>query len=221
MKKMKFTLTVVCMMLMLAGVHFEGQAQRDKGEIVAPQKGKVAKEEADLLAKDGWKTDKYTIEEQLASTWMLMCTSNPGTGESRYLWVEKEATGENLKDIMVKNYISGITNLTYQLELPFISQCKIVMLQKKASLDQMERMEKIVRQVSPMVVQNMNKKSMEIYRQKDKTYTIRSVYMIDKSKAYDILCEACIKDASANKENATLVEIFKEALNRMAKQSIR
>ena len=221
MKKMRLTLTVVCMMLLLAGVHFEGQAQRDKSEIMTPQKGKVAKEEADLLTKDGWKTDKYTIEEQLASTWQLMCTSRPETGDSRYLWVEKETTGDNLKDLVVKNYINGVTNLTYQIELPFISQCKMVMLQKRATLDQLESMEKIVRQMSPMVVQNMCRKSMEIYREKDNVITIRSVYMIDRTKAYDYLCEACVKDASGNKENATLVEVFKEAVKRMAKQSVR
>jgi hypothetical protein len=82
-------------------------------------------------------------------------------------------------------------------------------------------MEKIVRQMSPMVVQNMCRKSMEFYREKDNVITIRSVYMIDKTKAYDYLCEACVKDASGNKDNAILVDVFKEAVKRMAKQSVR
>ncbi len=209
------------MTLLLAGVHYEGQAQRDKSEIMAPQKGKVAKDEAGQLVKEGWKTDKYTIEEQLVSTWSMMCASRPGTGDSQYMWVERESSGKDLKDVIQKNYINGVTSLTYQLELPYLSQCKLVMLQKKGTLEQAELIEKIVRQMSPVVVQNMTRKSMEIYREQDQTITVRTVYMIDKTKFYDILCEACIKDASANKENAILVDVFKEALNRMAKQSIR
>lgn len=221
MKNLKLTLSVVCAVLLLTGGQLFGQNKKGRGDVMTPVKADNFKEMAAKLSNDGWKTDSYTIEEQLASTAKFKCEINPKIGDALYLWSQVEASGSNLKDVREKNYITGMTNLTYQVELPFVSQCKMIMIQKRASSEQISAIEKIVHQISPMVIQNMSKKTMEIYLEKDKTFTIRSVYMIDKSKVYEILVESCVRDAAGYKENAILIDVFKEALNRMNKQSLR
>lgn len=221
MKNLKLTLSVVCVVLLLTGGQLFGQNKKGRGDVMTPVKADNFKEMAAKLSNDGWKTDSYTIEEQLASTAKFKCEINPKIGDALYLWSQVETSGSNLKDVREKNYITGMTNLTYQVELPFVSQCKMIMMQKRASSEQISAIEKIVHQISPMVIQNMSKKTMEIYLEKDKTFTIRSVYMIDKSKVYEILVESCVRDAAGYKENAILIDVFKEALNRMNKQSLR
>ena len=221
MKNLKLTLSLVCAVLLLTGGQLFGQNKKGRGDVMTPVKADNFKDMAAQLTKDGWKTDVYTIEEQLASTAKLKCEINPKLSDALYLWSQVETTGSNLKDTREKNFITGMTNMTYQVELPFISQCKMILMQKRASADQISAMEKIVHQISPMVIQNLSKKTMEIYTEKDKTYTVRAVYMIDKSKVYDILVESCIRDAAGYKENAILIDVFKEALNRMAQQSLR
>lgn len=221
MKNLKLTLSVVCVVLLLTGGQLFGQNKKGRGDVMTPVKADNFKEMAAKLSNDGWKTDSYTIEEQLASTAKFKCEINPKIGDALYLWSQVETSGSNLKDVREKIYITGMTNLTYQVELPFVSQCKMIMMQKRASSEQISAIEKIVHQISPMVIQNMSKKTMEIYLEKDKTFTIRSVYMIDKSKVYEILVESCIRDAAGYKENAILIDVFKEALNRMNKQSLR
>ncbi len=221
MKNLKLTLSVVCAVLLLTGGQLFGQNKKGRGDVMTPVKADNFKEMAAKLSNDGWKTDSYTIEEQLSSTAKLKCELNPKLGDALYLWSQVETSGSNLKDTREKNFITGMTNMTYQVELPFISQCKMILMQKRASADQISAMEKIVHQISPMVIQNLSKKTMEIYTEKDKTYTVRAVYMIDKSKVYDILVESCIRDAAGYKENAILIDVFKEALNRMAQQSLR
>ena len=221
MKNLKLTLSVVCAVLLLTGGQLFGQNKKGRGDVMTPVKADNFKEMAAKLSNDGWKTDSYTIEEQLSSTAKLKCELNPKLGDALYLWSQVETSGSNLKDTREKNFITGMTNMTYQVELPFISQCKMILMQKRASADQISAMEKIVHQISPMVIHNLSKKTMEIYTEKDKTYTVRAVYMIDKSKVYDILVESCIRDAAGYKENAILIDVFKEALNRMAQQSLR
>lgn len=221
MKNLKLTLSVVCVVLLLAGGQLFGQNKKGRGDVMPPVKADNFKEMAAKLSSDGWKTDSYTIEEQLSSTAKLKCELNPKLGDALYLWSQVETSGSNLKDAKEKNYITGMTNLTYQVELPFVSQCKMIMMQKRASSEQISAIDKIVHQISPMVIQNMSKKTMEIYLEKDKTYTIRSVYMIDKSKVYEMMVESCVRDAAGYKENAILIEVFKEALSRMNKQSLR
>ena len=221
MKKLTLTLSLVCFALLLTGGQLFGQSKKNKGDIYPPEKPDNFKEMSVQLLKDGWKTDNYTIEEQLTSTAKLKCEVNPTSGDALYLWSQVETKGSNLKDIREKNYITGMTNMTYQVELPFVSQCKMILMQKRASSDQIAVIEKIIHQVSPVVVQNLSKKTMDIYVEKDKAFTVRSVYMIDKSKVYEILVESCVRDAAGYKENAILIEVFKEARNRMAKQSLR
>lgn len=221
MKNLKLTLSVICAVLLLMGSQVYGQNKKVRDDIMLPVKADNFKEISAQLTKEGWKTDSYTIEEQLASTAKLKCEVDPKMGDALYLWAQVETKGSNLKDTKEKNYIAGLTNMTYQVELPFVSQCKMILMQKRVAGEQISAMEKIVHQISPMVIQNLSKKTMEIYLEKDNTYTVRSVYMIDKSKVYDILVESCVRDAAGYKENAILIDVFKEALNRMAKQSLR
>jgi hypothetical protein len=221
MKNLKLTFSLVCVALLLTGGQLFGQSKKGKDGIVTPLKGDNYKEIAAQMSRDGWKTDSYTIEEQLISTAQFKGQVNPKSNDALYLWVQQESSGSNLRDVKEKNYISGVTSLTYHVEVPYLSQCKLILMQKRGSAEQMSALERIILQITPMVVQNLSSKTMEIYQEKDKTYTVRSVYMIDKSKVYDILTESCIRDASGYKDNAILIEVFKEALNRMAKQSLR
>ena len=221
MKIVKLWFSVICAFLLLVAGQVFGQGRIDKGAVMLPAKGDDFKSIAAGLVKEGWKTDNYTIEEQLVSTAKLKGELNSSSHDALYLWVQEESTGSNLQDVKQKNYITGVTHLTYYVELPFISQCRLILMQKKGTAEQIAAMEKIIVHVSPMVVQNLSRKSMEIYRERDGQFTVRTVYLLDKSKVYEILSGECIRNAEVNKENAILLENFKEAVNRMAKQSLR
>ena len=119
MKNLKLTLSVVCAVLLLTGGQLFGQNKKGRGDVMTPVKADNFKEMAAKLSNDGWKTDSYTIEEQLASTAKFKCEINPKIGDALYLWSQVETSGSNLKDVREKNYITGMTNLTYQVELPF------------------------------------------------------------------------------------------------------
>ena len=220
MKTLRLTLSIVCASLLLISGQVFGQSKTDKSNIMPPVKADNFKEIASQLSKDGWKTASYTIEEQLVSTAKLKGEMSAVTHDALYLWVMEENTAANMADAKEIINIHAVDKLTYQVALSFLSQCQIVLIQKGLS-ERMRDMNQIVNQIAPMVVQNNIHKSMEIYLEKDKTYTVRTVYMIDKSKVYDILVESCVRDAAGYKENAILVDVFKEALNRMAKQSLR
>lgn len=221
MKILNLFISVFCAVSLLTAGQLYAQNRIDKGAVMSPVKGDDVKRIADELTRDGWKTDNYTIEEQLVSTAKLKGEMNPKTHDALYLWIQEESSGSNLQDVKMTNYITGVTSLTYQVELPFISQCRMILMQRKGTAEQIAAMEKVVVHISPMVVQNLTGKSMEIYRSQAEQYTVRTVYMLNKSKVYEILCSECVRHAEGNKENASFVDVFKEALNRMAKQSFR
>lgn len=219
MKTLKLTFSIVCAALLLLAGQVYGQ-KRDKYDVIPPQKGNNAKEQAAELSKQGWNAHIFTIEEQLASTWKLMCEMQ-SNNESRYLWAKAEVTTANEKDAIMENFIQCSKDLTYQVQLPFISQCRIIMMQKGNSGDQIAAMEKIVRQITPMVIQNNSKKSLELYKEKDKQVSVQTVFIVDKTNLYDILLKECINYIGDNKDFATLEEVFNEAIHRMAKKNLR
>lgn len=221
MKNLKLMLAVLCTGVLLSGGQLFGQNKKGKEDIMYPVKADNYKEIANQLTNEGWKTDLYSIEEQLASTAKLKGEVNPKSYDALYLWVQLENSGSNMKDVREKNYISGVNSLTYKVELPYLSQCQLLLIQRGGSADQLKTLEKITRKMTSMVVQNLGNRSMEIYLEKDKTCTVRSVFMLDKSRVYNTLRDACLKEASTMEENAILIEVFKEAFDRMAKQSLR
>lgn len=221
MKILNLFFSVICAVSLLAAGQLYGQDRIDKGAVMPPVKGDDMKGLASELNREGWKTDRYSIEEQLVSTAKLKGEMNKQTHDALYLWVQEESSGSNLQEVKEKNYISGINRLSYQVELLFLSQCRLSLMQRNGTAEQIAAMEKIIVHVAPQVVQNECRKSMEIHRSQDEQVAIRSVYMVDKSKVYDNLCNECIKHAESDKKNAILTDVFKEALNRMAKQSLR
>lgn len=90
MKNLKLTLSVVCAVLLLTGGQLFGQNKKGRGDVMTPVKADNFKEMAAKLSNDGWKTDSYTIEEQLASTAKFKCEINPKIGDALYLWSQVE-----------------------------------------------------------------------------------------------------------------------------------
>lgn len=220
MKTLKLTLSIVCASLLLISGQVFGQSKTDKSNIMPPVKADNFKEIASQLSKDGWKTASYTIEEQLVSTAKLKGEMSAVTHDALYLWVMEENTAANMADAKEIINIHAVDKLTYQVALSFLSQCQIVLIQKGLS-ERMRDMNQIVNQIAPMVVQNNIHKSMEIYLEKDKSVTVRSVFLLNKDKVFNMMVEECIHHAEGSKENAILMDIFKEASRRMAKRSLR
>lgn len=220
MKTLRLTLSIVCASLLLISGQVFGQSKTDKSNIMPPVKADNFKEIASQLSKDGWKTASYTIEEQLVSTAKLKGEMSAVTHDALYLWVMEENTAANMADAKEIINIHAVDKLTYQVALSFLSQCQIVLIQKGLS-ERMRDMNQIVNQIAPMVVQNNIHKSMEIYLEKDKSVTVRSVFLLNKDKVFNMMVEECIHHAEGSKENAILMDIFKEASRRMAKRSLR
>lgn len=220
MKTLKLMLSIVCATLLLTSGQVFGQNKRDRADIMPPVKADNYKEMAAKLKEEGWKTDVYTIEEQLVSTAKLKGEMSPVYHDALYLWVMEETTAADIAKAKETNNMDAVNSLTYQVALPFLSQCQILLVQKGAN-EKMKILNQIVNQITPMIVQNNILKSMEIYLEKDKSVAVRSVYLINKSKIYDMLVEECIHQSEGVKENAILAEFFKEAHHRMAKRSLR
>lgn len=220
MKTLKLMFSIVCATLLLTSGQVFGQNKRDRADIMPPVKADNFKEMAAKLTEEGWKTTAYTIEEQLVSTAKLKGEVSPVSHDAMYLWVMEETTAADIAKAKETNNMDAVNSLTYQVALPFLSQCQTLLIQKNAS-DRMKALNQIVNQITPMIVQNNIIKSMEISLEKDKSATVRTVFMLNKDKVYDMLLEECIHQADAVKENAILIEFFKEAHHRMAKRSIR
>lgn len=218
MKTLKLSLTIVCATLLLISGPVFGQ--KDKADIMPPVKADNFKDMAAKLSADGWKTEAYTIEEQLASTAKLKSEMSPVSHDALYLCVMEESKAADLASAKAANNMNAVNHLAYQVQLPFLSQCQILLIQKGAN-DKMKDLNQIIHQIAPMVVQNSIRKPMEIYREMDKAFSVRSVYILNKDKVYDVLVEECIKYAQSSKENAILMEVFKEAHLRMARRSLR
>ena len=218
MKTLKLSLSIVCATLLLISGPVFGQ--KDKSDIMQPVKADNFKGMAAKLFEDGWKTEAYTIEDQLVSTAKLKGEMSPMTHDAMYLWVMEETTAADLAGAKEANNMNAVNKLAYQIQLPFLSQCQILLTQKGA-IDRMKDMNKIVNQIAPMIVQNNIRKSFEIYREKDKAFSVQTIYILNKDKVNDMLVEECIKHAEGSRENAILMDIFKEAHNRMAKRSLR
>ena len=220
MKTLKLMLSIVCATVLLTSGQVFGQNKREKSDIMSPAKADNYKEIAAKLTEEGWKTSAYTIEEQLVSTAKLKGEVSPVTHDAMYLWVMEETTAADIAKAKETNNMDAVNSLTYQVALPFLSQCQILLIQKGAT-DKMKALNQIVNQITPMIVQNNIVKSMEITLEKDKSAMVRTVFLLNKDKVYDILVEECIHQAEGVKENAILIEFFKEAHHRMAKRSIR
>ena len=220
MKTLKLMLSIVCATVLLTSGQVFGQNKREKSDIMSPAKADNYKEIAAKLTEEGWKTSAYTIEEQLVSTAKLKGEVSPVTHDAMYLWVMEETTAADIAKAKETNNMDAVNSLTYQVALPFLSQCQILLIQKGAT-DKMKALNQIVNQITPMIVQNNIVKSMEITLEKDKSALVRTVFLLNKDKVYDILVEECIHQAEGVKENAILIEFFKEAHHRMAKRSLR
>ena len=220
MKTLKLMLSIVCATVLLTSGQVFGQNKREKSDIMSPAKADNYKEIAAKLTEEGWKTSAYTIEEQLVSTAKLKGMVSSVYHDALYLWVMEETTSADMAKAKETNNMDAVNSLSYQVALPFLSQCQILLMQKGLT-DRMKDLNQIVNQVTPMIVQNSMGKSMEIYLEKDKSVTVRSVFLLNKDKVYDMLVEECIHHAEGVKENAILVEFFKEAHHRMAKRSLR
>ena len=220
MKTLRLMLSLVCATLLLTSVQTFGQNKRGRYDIMPPVKADNYKEMAAKLTEEGWKTDAYTIEEQLVSTAKLKGEVSGKTHDALYMWVMEETTAADIAKAKEINNMDAVNSLSYQVALPFLSQCQTLLIQKGAN-DRMKELNQIVNQITPMIVQNNIMKSMEIYQEKDKSATVRTVFLLNKEKVYDMLVEECIRHAEGVKENAILVEFFKEAHHRMAKRSLR
>lgn len=220
MKTLKLIVTLVCATLLLTSAQVFGQSRKEKSTIVPPVKADNFKEIADRLSNDGWKTSAFSIEEQMASTAKLQSETNPSDHGAMYFWVKEETTASSLSDAMTANLISAVNNIAYQVEAPFLSQCQLILVNKGAT-DRLPAMNKIIAQSVPMVIQSNLRKTMEIYREKDKMNTVQTVYMLDKEKIYDMVVIECSKHAQADKENSILIDVFKEAKARMEKRKLR
>lgn len=219
MRTLKFFVTILCATVLLTSGQVFGQSKKDKTDIMTPVKGDNFKEMAEKLTKEGWKTSGYSIEEQLVSTAKLKGEMNHSTHDALYLWVTETTTAADLASAKEANYISSVNNLTYQIAMPFMSQCRMLLL-KKGAEDKIDFMEKIIRQITPMVLQNQLHKTMEIYLEKDKTFTMQSVYMLNTEKFYDVLMEECINQTKAEDGNEILAEVFRETKKRMDKRTL-
>lgn len=220
MKTLKLMLSIVCATLLLTSGQVFGQNKRDRSDIMPPVKADDFKDIAAKLTEEGWKTSAYTIEGQLVSTAKLKGDVSSVSHDALYLWVMEETTAADLEKAKETNNMDAVNSLTYQVALPFLSQCQTLLIQKGLN-DKMKDLNQIVNQITPMIVQNNILKSMEIYREKDKSFTVRTVFLLNKDKVYDLLVEECIRHAEGVKENAILTEFFKEAHHRMAKRSLR
>lgn len=220
MKTLKLMLSIVCATLLLTSGQLFGQNKRDRSDIMPPVKADDFKDIAAKLTEEGWKTSAYTIEGQLVSTAKLKGDVSSVSHDALYLWVMEETTAADLEKAKETNNMDAVNSLTYQVALPFLSQCQTLLIQKGLN-DKMKDLNQIVNQITPMIVQNNIIKSMEIYREKDKSFTVRTVFLLNKDKVYDLLVEECIRHAEGVKENAILIEFFKEAHHRMAKRSLR
>ena len=141
------------------------------------------------------------------------------SNDAQYLWVMEETTSSDLASSKEANHINAVNKLTYQIELPFLSQCQVI-LSRKGLGEKLQVLNKVIRQITPMVIQNNLFKSMEIYREKNNTFTVQTVYMIDKDKIYDMIVDECIKHVQADKENAILVDFIKEAKIKIDKKDL-
>ena len=220
MKTLKLIVTLVCATLLLTSAQVFGQSRKEKSTIVPPVKADNFKEIADRLSNDGWKTSAFSIEEQMASTAKLQSETNPSDHGAMYFWVKEETTASSLSDAMTANLISAVNNIAYQVEAPFLSQCQLILVNKGAT-DRLSAMNKIIAQSVPMVIQSNLRKTMEIYREKDKMNTVQTVYMLNKEKIYDMVVMECSKHAQADKENSILTDVFKEAKDRMENRKLR
>lgn len=220
MKTLKLMLSIVCATLLLTSGQVFGQNKRDRSDIMPPVKADDFKDIAAKLTEEGWKTSAYTIEGQLVSTAKLKGDVSSISHDALYLWVMEETTAADLEKAKETNNMDAVNSLTYQVALPFLSQCQTLLIQKGLN-DKMKDLNQIVNQITPMIVQNNILKSMEIYREKDKSFTVRTVFLLNKDKVYDLLVEECIRQSEGVKENAILTEFFKEAHHRMAKRSLR
>ncbi|MBO4655298.1 MAG: hypothetical protein J5644_07115 [Bacteroidales bacterium] len=219
MKTLKSIFSLVCAIVLLLAGQVYGQ-KKGSSVILPPQKGNNAYEQAVKLTGEGWKTAMYNIEEQLASTWKLMSEADGNV--NRYIWAEYESAAESLEKAKMENYMQCIDILSYQVQLPFMSQCRLIMIQKNIGGEQqIAEMEKTVNYITPIVIQNNSLKSMEFYKEMDKNFIVQTVYLVDKTNIYDELLKECVKFVGNYKDAATYTEIFKEAHDRMAKQSLR
>ncbi len=221
MKTLRISVSIFFAAILLLSSRVYGQ-KKDDFDVLTPQKGLNAKEKAAELTKEGWKTNLYSIEEQLASTWKLMCEMRENGNDRRYFWAQSESSASNFSDAMEKNHISCTQDLTYQVELPFLSQCRLIACKKKFSEEQIATIEKVVLHITPMVVSNHSRPSFEIFNQKDKKLVmVKSIYVVDTTGIYDIILKECIKFLGDNEKNAPLIDVFQEAIKRMENKKLR
>lgn len=229
MKKLNLIIIALVASLLLIGGQTYGQARKTtaqvasnkgyvKGEIMKPVEAKDAAKIADGLTQKGWKTDKYTIKEQLISTWTLMSELNEETNTAKYVFVRKVNTQENLKDTKEKNYMDAMDNLGIELMAPLMIQCKAIMEQKKINQDQMKNMMMVMKSVPHATIQRMSRKSMEIYQENDNKFTVETYFFVDKEatlKAVKADCLNYCKEKSMNKECVEIIEtLFRDGSKR-------
>lgn len=218
MKKLNLIAFVLVASLMLIGGQTFGQARKStankasvKGEIMKPVEAKDAAKMADELTQKGWKTEKYTIKEQLISTWTLMAELNEETNMSKYVFIRKVNTQENLRDTKEKNYMDAIDNLGADLMAPMMIQCKAIMDQKKMNPDQMKNMMMVMKSIPHSTIQRMSRKSMEIYLANDNSFTVETYFFVDKEATLKAIKSDCLnycKEKSMGKEYMDILEIL-------------
>ena len=219
MKTLKLMLSLVCAALLLTSVQAFGQNKKNKSDIMPPVKADNFKEIAANLTNDGWKTAEFTIEDQMVSTAKMKAEMSAMSRDAQYLWVMEETTAADLAAGKEANHINAVNKLTYQIELPYLSQCQVILVRKGMG-DKIQLVNKIIRQITPMVIQNNLLKTMEIYREKDNSCKVQTVYMIHKDKIYDMIMDECIKQVKDDKENAALMDFFRESKARMEKKDL-
>lgn len=226
MKKLHFIIIAMVASLLLIGGQTYGQARKStamvaerkgavKGDIIKPVEAKDAAKMADKLTSEGWKTDKYTIKEQLISTWTLMSEFNEKTSTSKYAFAHTVNTLENLRDAKEKNYMDAMDRLGQQLMAPIALHCKAVMIQKNLKPEQEKEMLQILMNIPNATIQRMSKKSMEIYVEKDNSYTVETYFFVDKDETLEAIQTDCINYCKGKSMDKTYISILEVAFKNL------
>lgn len=228
MKNVKLFLPLLLISLTLTGTIAYGQdnkakdvksAQRteiNKGasDVVAPEGVLDAAAEAAKLEKEGWKSERYPVADQLNSTWSKICDVT-ARSKSRYDWVKIMISAQTLKDARDNAFKEAANQLSQQVSNEIINNSMSVMETYGAGQLQFRQIERIIRQVVTQVIQNQMIKTFEVYRERGSLVDIQTYVLVDMDKMLKILTAELTKQMSASSDPETSKKIVAEAIRKI------
>ncbi|MBQ9435346.1 MAG: hypothetical protein IJU33_04390 [Bacteroidales bacterium] len=216
---MKFnTLKIILLVFLFAMGNVYGQKEGTPsggktGKLIAPSKTTSVEAQAKELSKQGWKVTAYSLEEQLASTYSLMCKVDTMSGEPAYLWAQQEISSSSLKE--AKSYAERLCYeaLIRQFTGYLLARCQNVMQQQGATEEQTIHMYNVLTEAVPRIVRMQAKVSLDISKENGKQAAVRTVMLLDKSKATNMIYGECSRKFKEQQDGEVYTQYLQKILS--------